>query len=64
MAHELEPRVLPTVTRRLHAVMQGRSGGAAAERGAAGDARSEGGRGGARGDDQKERATPPKRRGP
>ena len=40
------------VYRRLHAGMLGKSGGAAAERGAAGDARSEGGCGGARGDDQ------------
>ena len=56
---------LSLVKRRVRQAMRRKSGGAAAERGAAGDARSEGepcgGGGGVR---PKKRAAPPKRRGP
>ena len=55
LRHEVSTRVPAVVTRRLHEVVHGKSGGAAAERGAAGGARREGEpRGGAEGSDQKE----------
>ena len=42
MLHKMNARVLPLVNRRERKTMRGRSGGAAAQRGAAGDARREG----------------------